>query len=158
MDAGTVATPLAQTARSGARRSDTLAVMKTLPLRLNPGDDLRAALDAALAALGAEAAFVVSGIGSLREARLRFAGRDTAHAVLGDLEILTLSGTLGAGGSHLHASIADADGRVLGGHVAPGCIVRTTAEILLAVLDGMRFTREPDAATGHAELAIRPRT
>ena len=128
--------------------------MKTLPLRLNPGDDLRDAL----AAHGAAAAFVVSGIGSLREARLRFAGRDALHHVVGDLEILTLAGTLGTGGSHLHASLADADGRVFGGHVAPGCIVRTTAEVLLAVLDDVVFTREPDAATGYAELAIRPRT
>jgi len=132
--------------------------MKTLPLRLNPGDDLRAALDAALAALGAEAAFVLAGIGSLREARVRLAGREAPHHVVGDLEILTLAGTLGAGGSHLHASLADADGHVLGGHVAPGCIVRTTAEILLAVLDDVAFTREPDPATGYAELAIRPRT
>ncbi len=128
--------------------------MKTLPLRLSPGDDLRAALDAALAATGAEAAFVVSGIGSLREARVRLAGRDTPHHTVGDLEILTLSGTLGAGGSHLHASLADADGRVFGGHVAPGCVVRTTAEVLVVVLDDVRFTREFDAQTGYAELQI----
>jgi uncharacterized protein len=132
--------------------------MKTLPLRLSPGDDLRTALEAALAADGGQAAFVVSGIGSLREACIRFAGRDAPHHVVGDLEILTLAGTLGGGGSHLHASLADADGRVFGGHVAPGCIVRTTAEVLLAVLDDVAFTREPDAATGYAELAIRPRT
>jgi predicted DNA-binding protein with PD1-like motif len=132
--------------------------MKTLPLRLSPGDDLRAALSDAVAAQGVEAAFVVAGIGSLREANLRFAGRDTLQHTVGDLEILTLSGTLGTGGAHLHASLSDADGRVFGGHVAPGCIVRTTAEILLAVLDDVRFAREPDAATGYAELAIRPRT
>jgi predicted DNA-binding protein with PD1-like motif len=132
--------------------------MKTLPLRLSPGDDLRAALSDAVAAQGVEAAFVVAGIGSLREASLRFAGRDTLQHTVGDLEILTLSGTLGAGGAHLHASLSDADGRVFGGHVAPGCIVRTTAEILLALLDDVRFAREPDAATGYAELAIRPRT
>ena len=132
--------------------------MKTLPLRLNPGDDLRAALEAALAAHGGTAAFVLAGIGSLREARLRFAGRDASHHAIGDLEILTLSGTLGAGGPHLHASLSDADGRVFGGHVAPGCIVRTTAEILLAVLDDVTFARAPDAATGYAELVIRPRT
>ena len=132
--------------------------MKTLPLRLSPGDDLRAALSDAVAAQDVEAAFVVAGIGSLREARLRFAGRGELQHTVGDLEILTLSGTLGAGGAHLHASVSDADGRVFGGHVAAGCIVRTTAEILLAVLDDVRFTREPDAATGYAELAIRPRT
>lgn len=128
--------------------------MNTRPLRLAPGDDLRAAL----ARHAGAAAFVLSGIGSLREARLRFAGRDAPWHRVGDLEILTLSGTLGAGGPHLHASVADAEGRVFGGHVAPGCIVRTTAEILLAVLDDVRFTREPDAATGYAELVIRPRT
>jgi predicted DNA-binding protein with PD1-like motif len=132
--------------------------MKTLPLRLDPGDDLRAALSAVLAAHGAEAAFVLAGIGSLREARLRFAGRDELHHAVGDLEILTLSGTLGAGGPHLHASLSDADGRVFGGHVAPGCIVRTTAEVLLAVLADATFARELDAATGYAELVIRPRT
>ena len=132
--------------------------MKTLPLRLRPGDDLRAALDAALAERGAAAAFVLAGIGSLGEARLRFAGRDAPHRLVGDLEILTLSGTLGAGGSHLHASLSDAEGRVFGGHVAPGCIVRTTAEILLAVLDDVAFAREPDPATGYAELVFRPRT
>lgn len=132
--------------------------MKALPLRLDPGADLRDALSTALSAFGGEAAFVVSGIGSLCEARLRFAGRDELHRVVGDLEILTLSGTLGLGGPHLHASLSDATGRVFGGHVAPGCIVRTTAEILLAVLDDVTFTREPDAATGYAELVVRRHT
>ena len=130
--------------------------MKTLPLRLNPGDDLRAALSTALSAFHGEAAFVVAGVGSLCDARLRFAGRDELFHVEGNLELLTLSGTLGPGGPHLHASVADADGRVFGGHVAPGCIVRTTAEVLLAVLEDVRFTREADPATGYAELVVRP--
>ncbi len=72
--------------------------MRALPLRLLPGDDLRRALDAALARDGGRAAFVLSGI---------------------------------------------------------GCIVRTTAEVLLAVLDERPFERAPDAATGYDELAIR---
>ncbi len=131
--------------------------MKTLPLRLNPGADLRAALSTALSAFHGEAAFVVAGVGSLCEARLRFAGREELQCVMGDLELLTLSGTLGAGGPHLHASLSDAEGRVFGGHVAPGCIVRTTAEVLLAVLDDATFVREPDPSTGYAELIIRTR-
>jgi uncharacterized protein len=52
-------------------------------------------------------------------------------------------------------SVADAEGRVLGGHVAYGCMVRTTAEVLLLLLPGWSFTREPDPATGHAELVVR---
>ncbi|MEJ8809563.1 PPC domain-containing DNA-binding protein [Variovorax ureilyticus] len=129
--------------------------MDAVPLRLNPGDDLRAALDAARAAHGCEAAFVVAGIGSLSTARLRLAGAKEPQSLAGDLEILTLCGTLSVDGSHLHMSIADAGGRVLGGHVAPGCIVRTTAELLIAWLPEWRFSREPDARTGYAELMAR---
>lgn len=129
--------------------------MDATPLRLNPGDDLRRTLDAALASQGCAAAFVVAGIGSLSAARLRLAGVETPEALTGDLEILTLSGTLSPDGSHLHMSLADAQGRVLGGHVAPGCVVRTTAEVLVAWLPEWRLTREFDPATGYAELAIR---
>ena len=43
------------------------------------------------------------------------------------------------------------------GHVAAGCVVRTTAEVLLQLLPGWDFAREPDAATGFDELVVRPR-
>ncbi|MET3133664.1 putative DNA-binding protein with PD1-like motif [Oxalobacteraceae bacterium GrIS 1.11] len=128
--------------------------MQTLPLRLLPGQDLRAALDVALAVHGVEAAFVLQGIGSLSVAQLRLAGASHATELRGDLEILTLAGTLSPDGAHLHMALADAHGRVTGGHVAPGCLVRTTAEILLALLPDQRFGRAPDAATGFPELTI----
>jgi predicted DNA-binding protein with PD1-like motif len=131
--------------------------MTPLPLRLAPGDDVRRALEDAVAARGCRAAFVVCGIGSLSAAQLRFAGRPQPQALAGDLEILTLAGTIAAGGSHLHASLSDADGRVVGGHLAPGCIVRTTCELLVALLPDWDFAREPDPATGYAELVLRPR-
>lgn len=130
--------------------------MRTLPIRLHPLQDLRSALDAMLAQHKLDAAFVLQGIGSLSVARIRFAGRGEATELRGDLEILTLAGSLSPDGAHLHISVADAEGRVSGGHVAPGCIVRTTAEILLAVLPEHRFSREPDPDSGWDELAIRP--
>lgn len=123
-----------------------------LPLRLQPGADLRAALQAAVAAERVSAAFVLTGIGSLRPARLRLAGAQQAIEVNGDVEILTLAGSIARNGPHLHMSVADAEGRVIGGHVVEGCIVRTTAEVLLALLPDWDFQREPDAATGFAEL------
>ena len=130
--------------------------MDAFPLRLTPGCDLRAALDSALAAHSCKAAFVVSGIGSLRQARLRLAGAKEAAELNGELEILTLSGTIAGNGSHLHMSVADAGGRVTGGHVMPGCVVRTTVEVLLMLLPEWSFSREPDAATGYAELVVKP--
>ena len=119
-------------------------------LRLNPGDDLRGALEA-----WARTGFVVAGIGSLTHAQLRFAGDSGPTRVEGPLEILTLSGSLTPDGAHLHVSVSDASGRVLGGHVCAGCVVHTTAELLVAPLPGGSLSRGFDPATGYAELVIR---
>jgi predicted DNA-binding protein with PD1-like motif len=119
-------------------------------LRLNPRDDLRGVLEAS-----GRTGFVVAGIGSLAQAQLRFAGEPGPTFVAGPLEILTLSGSLTPAGAHLHASVSDAAGRVLGGHVCAGCQVRTTAELLIAPLPEGSLSRAFDSSTGHAELVIR---
>ncbi|MDR7376610.1 putative DNA-binding protein with PD1-like motif [Rhodoferax ferrireducens] len=133
--------------------------MQTLPIRLPPGQDLRQALEAAVRSQNCRAAFVLSGIGSLSTAGLRFAGADQPQRLVGDSEILSLSGTIAFDGqhssSHLHMALSTATGAVLGGHVAAGCIVRTTAEVLLALLPEWEFAREPDAVTGYDELVVR---
>ncbi|MCD2518163.1 DNA-binding protein [Massilia sp. G4R7] len=130
--------------------------MRYLPIRLHPNQDLRLALEALLAQEQVRAAFVVSGIGSLSTAMIRFAGMSDPTPLHGDFELLTLAGSLSPDGAHLHMTISDAQGQVTGGHAAPGCIIRTTAEILLALLPDHGFTREPDAASGCKELVIRP--
>ena len=53
------------------------------------------------------------------------------------------------------ASLARRDLSVFGGHLRPGCLVNTTAEIVLAELPDTVFTRERDETTGYEELAIR---
>jgi len=131
-------------------------MMEALPLRLNPGDDLREAVEQALRAAGASAGYLLQGIGSLSVAQIRYAGLAQPTELLGDLEILTVAGSVSPDGAHLHMMLSDARGRVFGGHVGRGCIVRTTAELLLALLPAHAFTREHDALTGFAELAIRP--
>jgi uncharacterized protein len=128
--------------------------MQAWPVRLSPGDDLRDALEHLLRQRGWQAAFVVQGIGSLSVAQLRFAGIDAPAELRGDLEILTLAGSISPDGAHLHMSVADAHGQVFGGHVARGCRVRTTAELLLALLPGHRFSRSLDPQTGFLELQI----
>ena len=132
--------------------------MHALPLRFPARLDLRAALEAVLGEHGASAGFVVQGIGSLAVARIRLAGVDDLLELRGDLEILSLGGSLSPDGAHLHIAVADAHGRVTGGHMSPGCIVRTTAEVLVALLPEHHFTREQDAQTGYKELAIRRRS
>ena len=127
-------------------------------MRLPPGADLRRALEQVLAAHGAEAGFVLAGIGSLRPALIRLAGAEETLCLDEDLEVLTLSGSLAPTGSHLHLSVSLCDGRVLGGHAAYGCTVRTTAEVLVALLPQWRFSREHDDRTGYDELVAQPRS
>ncbi|MGH8619588.1 MAG: PPC domain-containing DNA-binding protein [Burkholderiales bacterium] len=126
-------------------------------MRLPPGADLKAALEALVQRRRWQACFVIAGIGSLRPARLRLAGQRTATVLKGPLEILTLMGTLGTDGAHLHIAVADARGKVTGGHLLAGALVHTTVEALLLPLPRHRFSREPDAATGYRELVIRLR-
>jgi predicted DNA-binding protein with PD1-like motif len=129
--------------------------MQAHPLRLSPGDDLRVAIEDALDHRNLQAAFVVQGIGSLEVAQLRFAGAEAPTEIRGELEILTLAGSVSPDGAHLHMSIADPRGQVSGGHVARGCTVRTTVELLLVAIPGYVFGREPDPQTGYMELVIR---
>jgi predicted DNA-binding protein with PD1-like motif len=135
--------------------------MQVHVLRLVPGDDLRLSLEAAFADLakthGIAAACIVSAVGSLSRAVLRYADKASGSDINAPLELLMLSGTLSPDGAHLHASVADEQGEVRGGHLMPGCLVRTTAEVVIALLPGWEFRRELDAATGFNELQARPR-
>ena len=77
-------------------------------------------------------------------------------AIHGELEIVSLSGTLSPDGIHLHIAISGSSGTVIGGHLCAGSLVRTAAELVIGLLPEWRFSRELDAATGYPELRISP--
>jgi len=129
--------------------------MKVVPLRLQPSADLRQALEAWMGEQQEQAGCLISAVGSLSLAQLRLAGATQATAIQGELEILSLSGTLAPDGAHLHTAVADNSGAVIGGHLCVGSLVRTTVELVIGLLPEWRFSREFDQATGHAELLIR---
>ena len=131
--------------------------MKVVPLRLQPGDDLRRSLEGWMGEQQEQAGCVISAVGSLSVAQLRFAGAAEATTINGELESLSLSGTLSADGAHLHIAVADSRRAVIGGHLCPGSLVRTTAELVIGLLPEWRFSRELGTATGYAELRITPR-
>ena len=130
--------------------------MKVVPLRLQPGADLRLALEAWMGEQQEQAGCLISAVGSLSLAQLRLAGATQATAIHGELEIVSLSGTLSPDGIHLHIAIADSSGTVIGGHLCAGSLVRTTTELVIGLLPEWRFRRELDPVTGHAELRISP--
>jgi uncharacterized protein len=129
--------------------------MHSIPLRLFPGDDLKLALDRLVYEKNWRAATIVSGLGSLTRAMIRYAGKPEATRIEGPLEIVSMSGTLACfGGSHIHVALSDATGKMVGGHMKEGCIIRTTAEIVIGVLEGYAFHREHDVRTDSPELVI----
>ncbi|MEO8590806.1 MAG: PPC domain-containing DNA-binding protein [Flavobacteriales bacterium] len=121
-------------------------------LRLLPGEDVRELLDRWCNDRSIEAAAVSSAVGSLTRATIRFGGRSEGIVLEGDLEVCSLSGTLSRRGLHLHLAVADGDGHITGGHLLAGCLVRTTLELVVQEIGGLRLLRKPDPATGYDEL------
>lgn len=126
-------------------------------LRLLPGDDLILALRQFCVKHEITAATIVSAVGSTSVTVLRPAGRQELRIIEDDAEIISLTGTLDSGGEHLHLSVSLPECQVLGGHMMQGCIVRTTAEVVLGVIKNVEFKRSLDVRTGHMELSINPK-
>lgn len=80
------------------------------------------------------------------------AGAQSVLNLTEPLEIVSLTGTVCPTGAHLHISASKVSGEVVGGHLLDGCLVETTAEVVLAVLNEWKFKREVDPSTGYLEL------
>ena len=128
--------------------------MKTHVFRLRRGSDLLKALQEYARTRRIAAGTVVSGVGCVTRARVRDASGVTVRELNEPLELVSLMGTLSTARTHLHIALAREDLTVLGGHLMEGCIVNTTAEVVLLELDGVRFGAEWDGETGYDELAI----
>jgi len=73
-------------------------------------------------------------------------------------EIVSLVGTFSRdGGKHLHMSVSDSEGVVLGGHLVSGKIF-TTLELVFGTIQNVAFTREIDEKTGYLELTVQEAT
>ena len=103
------------------------------------------------------AAVLLSAVGSLTQASIRYANQPEAHIHTGHFEIVSITGTVEEGGEHVHLSISTGQGTMIGGHLMTGCKIYTTGEITLAELIGVHFTRETDTqGSGWDELKIYP--
>jgi len=130
--------------------------ISAIALRLTPGQDLRLELDAMVREQQWQAACVVTCVGSLTQATLRLAAQAEGTVYKGPFEIVSLTGVMGVAGSHYHMAIADSTGHTFGGHVLPGCLIYTTAEVVIGVLPERRFGRSPCPQSGYLELDISP--
>jgi len=131
-----------------------MALMETVVLRLTPQQDLKAELEAFVEKHNVEAACIVTCVGSLTQATLRLANQPESKVYEGRFEVVSLTGTLSRHGCHCHVAIADSTGCTIGGHLLKGCLIFTTAELIIGILPNLRFTREFDETTGYPELKI----
>lgn len=126
--------------------------MKTVCRRLHRGDDLLLSIRTLCEREKIDAAVVMSAVGCVSRAVLRDAGGVNLRSVDEPCEIVSLNGTASRTRCHLHLALSREDLSTIGGHMMPGCIVNTTCELVLGVLEHMRFDVEQDAQTGYDEL------
>lgn len=126
--------------------------MKTVCRRLHRGDDLLLSIRTLCEREKIDAAVMLSAVGCVSRAVLRDAGGVNLRSVDEPCEIVSLNGTASRTRCHLHLALSREDLSVIGGHMMPGCIVNTTCELVLGVLEHMRFDVEQDAQTGYDEL------
>jgi hypothetical protein len=131
--------------------------MQVFTFRLKPGQDLFNEIESVVAEKNIEAGCVLSAVGSLTYATLRLANRESYSEYEGHFEIVSMTGTVSAHGSHLHMSISDGDGKMIGGHLVPGCKIYTTAEMVLAVFEDVVYRREYAEDSGYEELKVKPK-
>ncbi len=126
-------------------------------LRLKPGEDVLDTLQAFVAANDLKAVGIVTSVGSLTHAMIRYAARPVGALREGLFEIVSLIGTLEATGNHVHISCSDENGDMFGGHMLSGCLVRTTCEVVLVELTDLAFGREYCPLSTWDELVVQPR-
>jgi predicted DNA-binding protein with PD1-like motif/glutaredoxin len=127
--------------------------MRALPIHLEAGSDLRASLEHLAAVEGAQG-FVLSVVGNLSQASFACPGLDEPTILQGELEIMTLQGTLSPQGVHLHLSFSDPDCQVWGGHLEHGTLVLKGADLLVGLLDPIAHAPESVAQAPSARVRV----
>ena len=127
--------------------------MRAKPLHLDAGADIRRSLEQLARQEQAEG-FVLSVVGNLRKACFACPGKSQPTVLEGELEIITLQGTLSPDGVHLHLSFSDADCQVWGGHLEHGSEVLRGADLLVGLLSSVPA---PDSSRplAHQEPRVR---
>lgn len=128
--------------------------MRNYTFRLSPGQDLYNSIEMFVQERKIEAGCVLSGVGSLTHVRLRFANQEVHNEDVGHFEIVSITGTVSVHGSHLHISVSDEQGRTSGGHLVPGCLIYTTAEIVILEFPDEIYKREFAQDSGYDELVV----
>ncbi|MBG0760981.1 DNA-binding protein [Vibrio cidicii] len=123
-----------------------------LVTRLTRGDDLKKVLAEIVTQHSISAGSIASCVGSLSALNIRLAGAEQTLSLEAPFELVSLMGTLTAKHQHVHIAVSDTQGRVWGGHLLKGCLIDTTAELIIHHYPDLVFQRAFDEQTGFSEL------
>ena len=126
--------------------------MQTICKRLHRGDDLLESIRHLAAEHQIAAGVILSAVGCISKGRVRDASGVTIRDSPDHCEIVSLNGTVSAQRCHLHIALSKEDLSTIGGHLTRGCIINTTCELVIGILDGWRIGVEQDDETGYDEL------
>lgn len=142
---------------SGCKSNSNSAMqnISTYAFRIKPGQDLKLEIQKLVTEKQIKAGWITTCVGSLTSYKIRFANQPNGSSDTGHFEIVSLTGTLSTSGSHIHISVSDSTGKTIGGHLMDGCIVYTTAEMVIQSTSQYEFTREKDGTTPWEELQVK---
>ena len=132
-------------------------------VKIRPGESLLGGLRALLETEKIQSALILSGIGSVRNVRLKdiksgarlpiSPARLIEHSMEGPFELLGISGNIvpgadGQGDCHLHIMASKPSGDVIGGHLFDGEVFATCEIVLVEILlDGVERHRSESGGT-----------
>lgn len=125
-----------------------------IAIRLVRGSDLKQSIAQVVSQYGIQAGSIASCVGCLSAVNLRLATAQQTLQREESFEIVSVMGTLTLDHQHIHISVSDKSGLVIGGHLLEGCIIDTTAELIVHSYPKLHFSREFDSSTGYTELKV----
>ena len=131
--------------------NDKMVDMKELAFRLERGDDLKKNIEERCKDC---TAIILCGVGCVYHFKLRMAEATSYMEREENCEIVSLTGTVCRGKAHIHMSLSEDSGNCLGGHMEYGCLINTTCEVVLGILEEYDAKRSFDEKTGYDEIAF----
>lgn len=135
------------------------AAENVLIVKLEDGEDVQSSLVTLCDKYGIRMGWVHSGIGIIREFTLGYyTGKDYKKKFFNEPhELLSLTGTITLDAKipiHLHASVADQEYRVFGGHLFGGKVTNLNEILISKMPEEIKLDRKLNPKTNYYELDI----
>ena len=122
-------------------QSRKIALRDVIVLKLENGEDILEALEAAVSEHGITHAMILGGVGSVTSYHVHVV--ETTNLPPGNVymknegayDVVSMSGLVMDGRVHSHIMLTD-EGSAVGGHLEPGCTVLTFCIITIGITDG----------------------